>query len=257
MTLASETIGHGSDLVILHGWGMNTAIWHDFADRLTQNYQLTLIDLPGHGLSPFDGQNTLLSWAESCLVAAPERAVWLGWSLGAMVTLQAGLVAPERIKGIIAVAGMPRFVIGEDWPHAMAIATLDQFIEFLGNDMRRAMERFLALQMLGSDLAIETLKILKTRLRERPDPSPDALQIGLDLLKYSDLRERLSMLECPTAWIYGDRDTLAPSAASENLLNWLPEAAIHCVARAAHTPFLSHPDETERLVRRCLEAWDA
>jgi pimeloyl-[acyl-carrier protein] methyl ester esterase len=257
MRLNSQSLGAGRELVMVHGWGMNSSVWIDFAERMAEDYRVTLIDLPGHGLSPYHGQVRLEDWAAAALEVAPQHGVWLGWSLGSMVTLQAGLLAPERFDGIIALAGMPRFVQGEDWPHAMAMRTLNNFIEVLGDDLSRAMERFLALQMLGSDLAMETLKRLKLRLQERPHPIPEALQAGLDLLKSGDLRRQLRDLSCPTAWLYGERDTLAPAAAAQRLVDWLPEVKNHTIARAAHTPFLSHPQETERWVRETLEAWYA
>ncbi len=254
MRLSAESVGQGKDLVMLHGWGMNSSVWYDFTQRLARHYRLTLIDLPGHGRSPYGGQKELHAWAESCLEVAPERSVWLGWSLGSMVTLEAVLQAPNRVNGVLMIAGMPRFVTAADWPHAMKLKTLQQFIELLGDDMSRALERFLALQMLGSDLAVEVLRKLKIRLQERPDADPEALQAGLELLKHCDLRDRLKGIDSPTAWIYGGRDTLAPSGASEILPQWLPEAATHTIERAAHTPFLSHPSETERLVLHSLEA---
>ncbi|MCU7906331.1 MAG: pimeloyl-ACP methyl ester esterase BioH [Candidatus Thiodiazotropha sp. (ex Epidulcina cf. delphinae)] len=254
MRLASETRGSGRDLVMIHGWGMNSSVWSDFADRLAANYRITLVDLPGHGNSPFAGQRALEKWADACLDAAPDRAVWLGWSLGAMVSLQAALLQPARIEGIVVLAGTPRFVQGDDWPDAMAPRTLDLFIQILEDDHGKALERFLALQMLGSDLAMETLRRLKSRLRQRPDPHPGALEAGLDLLKNCDLREGLESLDCPTVWVYGERDTLAPAAAAGVIGRWLPEAETHVIRGAAHTPFLSHPAETHRLLIRRLES---
>ncbi|RLW62161.1 MAG: pimeloyl-[acyl-carrier protein] methyl ester esterase, partial [gamma proteobacterium symbiont of Stewartia floridana] len=188
MKLSVETLGQGRELVMLHGWGMNSSVWYDFAQLLAKHYRVTLIDLPGHGHSPYAGQEQLWSWAESCLEVAPQQAIWLGWSLGSMVTLEAVLQAPERVNGVLVIAGMPRFVSAEDWPHAMKLKTLEQFIELLGDDMSRALERFLALQMLGSDMAVEVIRGLKSRLQERPDPDPEALQAGLELLKHCDLR---------------------------------------------------------------------
>jgi pimeloyl-[acyl-carrier protein] methyl ester esterase len=253
MKLEVEQLGSGQDLVMLHGWGMNSAVWHDFARQLARTYRVTLIDLPGHGRSPYAGQQSIESWAESCLEVAPDKAVWLGWSLGSMVTLEAVLDAPERVQGALFIAGMPKFVKSEDWPHAMALKTLNQFIELMGDDMSRAQERFLALQMLGSDLAVEVLRGLKARLQEYPDPNPEALYAGLELLKHCDLRERMRHIAFTTTWIYGGRDTLAPSRASDVLSQWLPNAATHTIEKAAHTPFLSHPVETEKLVLDSLE----
>lgn len=256
MRLSTETIGSGRDLVMLHGWGMNSSVWSDFAEVLAGQYRVTLVDLPGHGNSPFKGQQSLADWAEACLEVAPSSAAWLGWSLGSMIALQAAHVAPERITGVMVLAGMPRFVQTDDWPHAMAPRTLDLFIQALGEDHDKTLERFLALQMLGSDLAQETLRRLKMRLTERPDPHPDALETGLDLLKVADLRDVLRVLDCPIAWLYGDRDTLAPAAAANLLKNWLPDAATDVIAGAAHTPFLSHPAETHLVVSRFLEQFN-
>ncbi|MCU7941516.1 MAG: pimeloyl-ACP methyl ester esterase BioH [Candidatus Thiodiazotropha sp. (ex Cardiolucina cf. quadrata)] len=254
MKLAAESLGAGPDLVMLHGWGMNSSVWADFAARLADDYRVTRIDLPGHGNSPFDGRQALTAWARACLDAAPDRAVWIGWSLGSMLCLQCALLAPSRIEGVVALAGMPRFIQAMDWQYAMSPTTLDQFIKALHKDHVQTLERFLALQMLRSDHAVQMLKRLKSLLRERPDPLPEALRSGLELLKSVDLREQLTNLSCPTTWIYGNRDTLAPAKASDDLRQWLPGASMHIVEGAAHTPFLSHPEETHQLILRSLES---
>ncbi|MET0072070.1 MAG: pimeloyl-ACP methyl ester esterase BioH [Candidatus Thiodiazotropha sp.] len=254
MRLAAERQGEGAKLVMLHGWGMNSSVWAEFAEALAEGFQVTRIDLPGHGHSAFADQLELRAWATACLDVAPERAVWVGWSLGSMVSLQSALLAPSRIEGIVALAGMPRFVKGSNWQHAMAATTLDQFIRNLRRDHRQTLQRFLALQMMNSDHATRTLRRLKSLLRERPDPAPEALRIGLELLKSVDLRGQLADLSCPTSWIYGGRDTLAPPGAGSELRHWLPQAAVHIVEGAGHTPFLSHPEETGQLIRRSLES---
>jgi len=257
MRLAAESFGRGRELVMVHGWGMNSSVWSDFATELAGSRRVTLIDLPGHGDSPFTGQRELSAWADSCLEAAPASAVWIGWSLGSLVALQAAHQAPERVAGVLVLAGMPRFVQAGDWPYAMALRTLDLFSQALGEDHTRTLERFLALQMLGGDLAQESLRRMKRRLRERPEPHPEALERGLDLLKQADLRQLLGELACPTAWLYGDRDTLAPAAAVRLLGRWLPSFSSEVIQGAAHTPFLSHPVETHRAVGRFLEEFDA
>ena len=46
MRLYSETMGSGPDLVLLHGWGMNVAVWSSIKPRLAERYRLTLVELP-------------------------------------------------------------------------------------------------------------------------------------------------------------------------------------------------------------------
>ena len=52
MTLHVEVSGSGPDLVLLHGWGMNAAVWGEVATALAQHFRLHCVDLPGHGASP-------------------------------------------------------------------------------------------------------------------------------------------------------------------------------------------------------------
>ena len=90
-----------TDLVLLHGWGMNSAVWSGFTRRLAERWRLTLIDLPGHGASPYRGETVLQQWADACLESAPQRAVWLGWSLGGLVALEAALRATGAFPAVV------------------------------------------------------------------------------------------------------------------------------------------------------------
>ena len=50
----TETYGLGKPIVLVHGWAMHSGIWRLFARELAKHYQVTLIDLPGHGRSGGD-----------------------------------------------------------------------------------------------------------------------------------------------------------------------------------------------------------
>ena len=43
--------GSGDDIVLLHGWGQNIAMMDPLGERLKKNHRITIIDLPGFGLS--------------------------------------------------------------------------------------------------------------------------------------------------------------------------------------------------------------
>ena len=230
-----------SDLVLLHGWGMNAAVWSGLPPALGQRYRLHPIELPGHGESPLNTEPSLTGWAQAVLTAAPARAIWLGWSLGGLIALQAARLAPERIDALILMTATPRFVQGLGWPQAMPLTTLQQFQAALLENSRETLDRFLALQVRGSVGARETLRQLRRELRQRPAPQPAALEIGLELLRTSDLRATLPRLSMPSLWLFGQRDTLVPAELGGDLKPLLPRARICTLSGAAHAPFLSHP----------------
>ena len=241
--LNAAQISKDTDLVLVHGWGMNAAVWGTFADGLAGWFRLSLLELPGHGAHPFERAATSLEdWAEVCLDAAPASAIWLGWSLGAMVAIQAALIATQRIDRLILVGGTPRFVRGPDWSCAMAQETLGQFRDNLGGDSHATLARFLALQVRGAQGAAETLRALRRRLAAAASPQPEALEVGLDLLQWTDLRARLGELTCPSLWLLGERDTLVPSALAERLPEYISGGRIRSIPGAGHAPFLSHPE---------------
>jgi len=249
VSLEVASSGAGPDLVLLHGWGMNAAVWEALPGAVTDGRRIHRIELPGHGASPFETDaGGLPAWADACLDAAPTAAVWIGWSLGGLVALEAALDAPQRVVALVLLAATPRFVQAPDWPDGTPAGTFDGFRDALLADPDGTLDRFLALQVRGGDAPRETLRLLRRELAQRPTPRPAALARGLELLRESDLRDRLGMIDCPILWLFGERDTLVPPGASESLAKLLPFSRQAIIPGAGHAPLLSHPQETGRRV---------
>lgn len=251
--LSCQTLGQGPDLVLLHGWAMNAAVWSGLAEDLAGDFRLHLIDLPGHGSSSLAAGGELDDWARAVLAAAPPRAAWLGWSLGSLVAQQAALLAPERVTRLVLAAGTPRFAQGPGWSAAMDPGRLTQFGDALMQDLDATLDRFLGLQVRGSSEARATLRALRAGFRARPAPQADALEQGLGLLLNVDLRSRLPALQAPTLWLQGERDTLVPAALADELPALLPAAEIEVIAGAGHAPFLSHREICVQRLRGFLQ----
>lgn len=241
MSLYVQQLGYGPDLVLLHGWGMNAAVWEPLSPGLAERFRLSIVELPGHGASQPAAAADLSEWADLCLSVAPASAHWLGWSLGGQVALQAALSAPSRVTGLSLVATTPRFVQEPGWSSAMPVETFEQFAAALQGDPNATLSRFLSLQVKGAEHARETLKLLRSELAQRPPASQAGLAQGLELLLRNDLRGRLKDLTSPTHWLFGSRDTLVPATLQAPLRDLLPGADIEEIPGAGHAPFLSHP----------------
>src|SRR6478735_9348545 len=95
-----ESRGNGPDVVLVHGWAMHSGIFGSIAAALEPRYTVHLVDLPGHGRSPQrEGPLTLRDAALSITLATPP-AVWIGWSLGGLVALEAALSPAAHVRGL-------------------------------------------------------------------------------------------------------------------------------------------------------------
>lgn len=245
-----------SPVVLIHGWAMNAASWGELPQRLAGRRDVYQVELPGHGRSPWHGDDRLEHWAERVSKAVPTGAVWLGWSLGAAVAVQAALDRPDVMRSLVLINGTPRFTQAADWPHAMEPRTLAQFATSVENAASATVKRFLALQVRGSADASSTLRRLHAAIHELPEAHPAALATGLDLLRTTDLRYRLPTLKLPVLWLLGERDTLVPAAMAWSLPDWLPDARIKIIEGAGHAPFLSHLSAMLARVEPFLEQLD-
>ncbi len=73
MRLYRETRGAGPPIVLLHGWAMNLRVFDALAGALAHTHEVTTIDLPGHGRSPWRAGLTPAAVVVDTAMLMPER----------------------------------------------------------------------------------------------------------------------------------------------------------------------------------------
>ncbi|MDJ1652219.1 pimeloyl-ACP methyl ester esterase BioH [Raoultella sp. Ech2A] len=236
-----QTVGEGKcHLVLLHGWGLNAGVWDCITPQLASHFTLHVVDLPGYGRSSGFGALSLEEMAQQVLKKAPEQAIWLGWSLGGLVASQIALQHPQRVLALVTVASSPSFSAHDDWP-GIKPEVLSGFQQQLSDDFQRTVERFLALQTMGTESARQDARALKSTVLSLPMPSIAALNGGLEILKTADLRQPLAALPMPFLRLYGRLDGLVPRKIVPLLDTMWEKSESIVFDKAAHAPFISHP----------------
>ncbi len=252
-----RTEGQGDRrLVLLHGWAMHGGVFAPLTDALRERCTLHVVDLPGHGRSRDAAVSLQPAECARAIAAQTPPAVWLGWSLGGLYALQAALDFPEQVQGLAMLCASPRFVRGDGWLHAVSPEILQDFGRDLETDYEGTLERFLALEALGSDCAQADLRRLRADTFSNHPPDVRALCEGLEVLERTDLRARVPQLTQSSVWIAGRRDRLVPWQA----MQWSADrcgGTFTCIAGGGHAPFLGHTVEVMAALRPLLETGSA
>jgi pimeloyl-[acyl-carrier protein] methyl ester esterase len=249
MTVFVEASGRGPDLALLHGWGMNGAVWNGVREELAAHFTLHVVDLPGHGKSAGAPVTTRAALVEALHHALPDPCHVLGWSLGGHAALALAAAHPSRVKKIVTVGSTPRFVAGDGWEHGKAPEVLADFARRLAENHALTIRNFLALQALHLPGARDHVRRMQDAVGAHGEPSRDALAACLDILVASDLRAEISGISHAVLVMQGDHDALTSPAAARWLADTLPNAEYRLIEHAAHAPFLSH---RERFVSEVL-----
>ena len=238
-------------IVLLHGWGMNRAIWQPCVANLpeTTASRIVTLDLPGYGdnvdYAGEYGLNDLANWLADTLtqrLGEEYKVTVIGWSLGGLVAQQFALSHPDKIAKLGLIGSTPKFLADTDWA-GIKPDVLDMFAAQLIKNHQATIDRFLAIQAMGAQTAKQDIKHLKDLVTSAPTPNIDALIKGLTLLAEEDLRSQWSQLTCPIFALFGKLDSLVPVKVVEKITSLSDKISTTIHDKASHAPFISHPEQ--------------
>ena len=230
---------HAINLVLVHGWGMNSEVWQPLLPYLQDDFHVTVIDGFEEDISAY-------------LAIAPEFAIWCGWSLGGLLVLDIGNQYPERVQAVVTIACNPCFVQRDDWPCAMSLLDFQQFQQGLTDNPSATLKRFIALQCHGSTSQKQDARFLQQQQAAQPLPSLSILQEGLAVLM-QDYRPQFAQLPLPMLCLLGENDGLVPVAVGEALLALNANVQLSIISDAAHVPFVSYPEKVAQQLRQFVQ----
>lgn len=262
---------HSIPIVLLHGWGLNSAIWQpliaNLSTEFTDAFYVITIDLPGFGsnvnkkISPY----SLANICQHIDNTVEQPAIFLGWSLGGLVATEMALMYSDKVLGLITVASSPRFIeqrsekVVEDkvldqliWP-GIKPHVLDVFHQQLQVDAKKTINSFLKLQAMGSPHVRQDIKQISQLVFQHDMANGNTLDESLKLLETSDYRSRIIDVHQPFLRLYGSADSLVPKSVIEQVTKLAKNnSEQHIFDRASHAPFISHLDDFTQVLTHWL-----
>ena len=190
-------------MILIHGWGGGVGVWKPlFPDSV-----------PERVCPDFSGVTQHAMFLPEVLRILPSHpTLVVGWSMGALLAVEAASAEPGRVSGLILIGGTPRFVDrnrSRGWPEQ----ALRKMQSRLRHDTPAVLMAFRR-QMFSATEADG----LESFNRANPFPeavnfSPEGLVAGLEYLIRTHLSDHLERLACPVLWIHGGEDRVCPPGA--------------------------------------------
>lgn len=245
--------GKGETVIFLHGFCETSDIWSDFQDRLSNEYHVVSIDLPGFGESTLPGfQFSLSDIAHNIKSFLDEKNldhyVMIGHSLGGYIALAFAKQYQESIKGL----GLFHSNVFIDSPEKKDSRTkLMDFIRKHGVGL--FVKTFVP--SLFYEKNIPPLKQLVERLRDKA-----AQTQASSVIEYSRaMRDRESSVEMiknmkvPVMFIIGEEDGSVPLDKSLGQAVLPVNSHVLRLAETGHMGMFEKPEETNRFVEQFLK----
>jgi pimeloyl-ACP methyl ester carboxylesterase len=255
------TMGHGPDVLLLHGLGGTRASLFGTAAALSQRYRVHAPDLPGFGSSdkPARGAYNARWFAEIMLGMMDAQNIGsahvVGNSMGGRIAIEMGMVAPERVRalGLLcpAVAWVKRGL------HPLVRLLRPEFGLLPHGFSRRAVAAQFWSMFFDRDLIDPEVGELMVDEFRRIYHSPGARLAFLSSARNIYLEApygrhgfypRLAELSRPALFVWGTHDRLVPQSFGRHVRRWLPQAEHVTIADCGHVPQVERPEVTNELL---------
>jgi magnesium chelatase accessory protein len=252
-----QRLGRGPALLLLHGAAASTHSFRDLAAMLAEDFEVVMVDLPGHGFSGRLAAPTLPRVAEA-LTALLRRlqirpVLAIGHSAGAAVLIRMALdkaIAPEALIGL-APALKPYGGAAEGLAsHLARLTALNPFAP-------RVMAWSASPQRVAQLIAKTGSHLDKagadyyTRLLQDPSHVAGALS----LMAHWSLRPLLAALKglrVPTTFIVGDQDLATPPRDAAHAASLIENADLIELPGLGHLAHEEAPDQIAQIIRRTV-----
>ncbi|MFC1610661.1 alpha/beta fold hydrolase [Myxococcota bacterium] len=242
---------HGSGettLMFVHGWSCDRNYWKNQVDAFSDEYQVVLVDLAGHGDSGVERQRyTMKAFAQDVLAVAnataAKRIVLIGHSMGGGVIAEAARLMPERVVAIIGIDTL------HDVSYMLKPEELQGMVQPFQQDFVPAMEAFVG-SMLAEGTAPQLAEWIKNDMSSAP---PDlAVSAFEEYLGQHASGEAAAIFEDIAAPVHCLNGTAWPTSV-ENNRKHIKHFDVTIMEDVGHFPMLEKPAEFNRHLARILK----
>ncbi|MBD1873490.1 alpha/beta hydrolase [Nodosilinea sp. FACHB-131] len=215
-------------IVLLHGWGISAAPYHEVLNLLAEHHAVIAPDLPSFARSPYPNlipdyesyAKILLSFLDALNL---QQVHLVGHSLGGGIAIALSALAPDKVKSVILVdsTGIPTVSIPELIP-------------------RRAIEMTAQLLLPRQRLKLVDIPLVFSRnLLFNTGNVIQALLLSLQV----DLKHLLPKIKAPCLLLWSEKDLTEPISVGREMAAIIPDSRLVTVEEGWHEWGLWYPEK--------------
>jgi len=240
--------GKGPVIVLLHGYLESSEVWNGFAGKLSSEFRVIAVDLPGHGHSDVYGEvhsMEFMAMAIKDLINSLElnKVFLTGHSLGGYVTLAFLELFPDHLYG---------YCLFHSQPFPDPPAALEKRM------------REIEIVKMGKKNLMYPDNVIKMFAPSNLEKFSDALQRSKDIASRIPVEgiiavlngmmirpSRLSFMEegrIPCLWILGSMDNYIPCDLIQSRVKLPPNAKTVILKKSGHLGFIEEEENSARAI---------
>ena len=251
--ISFETKGKGRQAIIfIHGWTNPRTILEDQVAYFSKDYTAIALDLAGSGKS---GNNrtiwTIEAFSKDVIAVMDklelDKAILVGFSMGAMVAVETANQIPERILGVVTVDALNN--PGMQIPEEMMDALIEHNMALVTTDFTNE-------NLVAEGFYKRNEEITFKRLSKMYD---SASHIGWkesfeNVMKWMNANQKASLkqLKVPYLGIFSDREPVE----IESIKALVPTFKAEIIANTGHLVFWDAPKEFNSLLEKYVKEFE-
>lgn len=255
------TAGSGPPLILLHGMGARGQSFDEMLPLLSKHFTAYALDQRGAGATerPAEPKISFEVWRDDVLhfldTFGIDKAVLVGWSLGAETALHVALAAPQRVSQLVLIgAGSGPGVAGGDRSGFDVRRKLIEGGATQAEIVARTFE--FTIKSLSADTRAHKPHVIERIRQEHLANHPPSY---LEMINASEgrtrLDDRLGEIRCPTALLVGDEDTRTPLMHSEAFNRAIPHSWLKIIRDCGHHYGVEQPEVVCRAITEFVQAF--
>lgn len=254
--------GHGPTIVLLHGFSASLHTWEPWVERLSGDYRVVSIDLPGHGLTRTpEGYATSTEGSVAFVKAAADQLhlppfVLVGNSMGGGVAWNYAIAHSEDLRAIVLVSP-------GGWPREGENKSTPLVFRMMANPLGRAILRNADPRPVAEpglkDAYLDESLVTKPLVDRYVDFARAPGRRAMLLARQAQPRQPVdpSIFErvtVPTLIMHGEEDRVIPAADGKAMAQAIPGAQLIVYPKVGHVAMEQIPDRSAADLRAFVES---